>query len=134
YSDIQRISLEEGKVEVVLKKNKDKITLNPGEQLLWDAQNKEVNKKEFDIENELSWTNNILLFKNISFGEALPKINRYYGVNFKIADPTVWSRHITGSFENQNLDEFISSLEYIANITVIEQENDQFLISPLQHD
>lgn len=134
YSGIQKISLKQGKVEVVLTENKDKITLDPGEQLLWDVQNKEVNKREFDMETELSWADNILLFKNIPLGEALPKINRYYGVNFKIEDLNIRKRHITGSFENQSLDEFISSLEYIANITIVKQENNQFLIRSLHHD
>ena len=134
YSDLNMVSLKEGKVEVVLKENQDKITLNPSEQLLWNVQSKEVSKRNFDIPSELAWKDDVLFFKNIQFGEALPKINRFYGVNFKIENPAILKKHITGSFENQNLEEFIAALEYIASVKIVQQEKKQFLISPLQHD
>ncbi len=130
----KEVALKEGKVEFIQNDNKDKITLAPGERLLWDSKTNQVHKEQFNAEKELAWTTNTLLLDNVLFLEALKDINQFYGVKFVIQDNTLLDQHITGMFKNENLKEFISSLEFIANVKVKELQDNIFLIKSLHHD
>ena len=134
-TDQKKISLKEGKVEVLLNENNDKITLYPMEQLLLDTSNNRVIKRNFNVENEFSWIDNLLILENLTFKEALSKINSFYGVHFVIEDPQIEHQRITGAFKDQKLEEFITSLEFITNVQVtFHKTSESYLIKSIQND
>lgn len=135
HTDRKKISLKEGKVEVLIKDNNDKITLNPNEQLLLDTNKNRVIKRNFNVHTELSWVDNLLILENLPFKEALTKIDSFYGVRFIINDPHIQQQRITGAFKDQNLEDFISSLEFITNVKVIYDEACScYLIKAIKND
>ncbi|WP_159023086.1 FecR family protein [Formosa sp. L2A11] len=126
--DKQSVSLETGKVNVLLKKTKDKFNLLPKEQLIWNIKSNEISKKNYNPENTLSWKDDILFLDNLPFSKAIHKINKFYGVEFIIEGDAIKKQRITGSFKDQGLDEFISTLEYITNVKVTKYKDKVFTI------
>jgi transmembrane sensor len=114
----QTVSLAKGKVNIVLKESKDEINLIPNEELVWNAKTKAVIKRNFDVIKTLAWKDNILLLDDVKIEDALPKINQFYGVNFIIKDSAIAKQRIKGAFKNQTIDEFITSLEFISDVSV----------------
>lgn len=114
----QTVSLAKGKVNIVLKESKDEINLLPNEELVWNAKTKAVIKRNFDVNKVAAWKDNILLLDDEKFEDALPKINQFYGVNFIIKDSAIANQHIKGAFKNQTIDEFITSLEFISDVSI----------------
>ncbi|WP_426091801.1 FecR family protein [Flavobacterium sp. DSR3-2] len=114
----QTVSLAKGKVNIVLKESKDEINLLPNEELVWNAKTKAVIKRNFDVNKVSAWKDNILLLDNEKFEDALSKINQFYGVNFIIKDSAIANQHIKGAFKNQTIDEFITSLEFISDVSI----------------
>jgi transmembrane sensor len=114
----QTISLAKGKVNVMLKENKDEINLIPNEELVWNSKTKAVIKRNFDVSKTLAWKDNILLFDDVKIEDAISKINLFYGVNFVIKDSAIAKQRIKGAFKDQTIDEFITSLEFISDVSV----------------
>ncbi|MCL6218209.1 FecR family protein [Zunongwangia pacifica] len=128
FSEHQTVSLATGKVNVVLKPSNDEVNLLPNEQLTYSATTHEVTKRSFNPEKAMAWKENILLLDNLSLKNALPKINDFFGVQFSIKDKTLENQRITGAFKDQNLEEFISSMEFITNLRVIKKKPHHYLI------
>ncbi|NDP21462.1 MAG: DUF4974 domain-containing protein [Paludibacter sp.] len=125
----QTISLSKGKINVLLKESKDEINLMPNEELVWNAKTKCIIKRNFDVNKVLAWKDNILLLDDVKIEDALPEINQFYGVNFVIKDAVIANKHIKGAFKNQSIDEFITSLEFILDVTVIKTIQNNFEIA-----
>ena len=124
----QTVSLATGKVNVLIKHSNDEVNLLPNEQLSWDSTTKEVTKSNFNPEKTLAWKENILLLDNLSLKNALPEINAFFGVEFSIEEKSLEKQRITGAFKDQNLEEFISSMEFITNVKVIKKSTKKYLI------
>jgi len=122
------VSLATGKVNVVLKASNDEVNLLPNEQLTYSATTHEITKQNFNPEKAMAWKENILLLDNLSLKNALPKINDFFGVQFSIIDKTLENQRITGAFKDQNIEEFISSMEFITNVKVITKKPHHYLI------
>ena len=130
----KKVALKEGAVEFIQNTNKDKITLSSGERLIWDTANNQVRKESFDPKVELAWINNTLLLDNVLFRDALNDINQFYGVTFVIKNSGLLDQHITGIFKDENLNDFINSLEFIADVEIEELQNKVYLIKSNQND
>ncbi|MEH6705328.1 MAG: FecR domain-containing protein [Galbibacter orientalis] len=124
----QTISLETGKVNVLLKRTKDRVNLLPEEQLIWNVSSNEVIKRNFKPQKFLAWKENTLLLDNLPFSEAIHKINEFYGVHFSIDEDRLKTQRITGAFKDQSLEDFIASLEFITNVKVIKHTAKTFSI------
>jgi ferric-dicitrate binding protein FerR (iron transport regulator) len=125
----QTISLSKGKVNVLLKESKDEINLLPNEELVWNAKTKCVIKRNFNVNKILAWKDNILLLDDVKIEDALPKINQFYGVNFVIKDAVIANMHIKGAFKNQSIDDFITSLEFILDVSITKTIQNNFEIA-----
>lgn len=117
-TDDQTVSLAKGKVNIRFEESKDEINLMPNEELVWNAKTKAVTKRNFDVDKILAWKDNILFLDDEKIEDALPRINQFYGVNFVIKDPEIATQHITGAFKDQTINEFITSLEFISDLSI----------------
>jgi ferric-dicitrate binding protein FerR (iron transport regulator) len=125
----QTVSLATGKVSVMLNESTDKINLIPNEELVWNAKTKAVIKRNFDVTKTLAWKDGILLLDDVKIEDAVPKINQFYGVNVMIKDSVIGKQHIKGAFKSQNIDEFITSLEFISGLKVTKTNQDNIEIT-----
>jgi ferric-dicitrate binding protein FerR (iron transport regulator) len=122
------VSLEKGKVNILVKSSNDEINLLPKEELVWNSKTKLVIKRNFDVNKVSAWKDNILILDDEKFEDAIIKINQFYGVNFIIKDPEIARQHIKGAFKDQNIDEFINSLEFISDVSIKKNTSKNFII------
>nr|WP_321414795.1 FecR domain-containing protein [uncultured Allomuricauda sp.] len=127
---VKTVSLESGKVQVSLEDSGDKIRLRPNEELSWDIETGEVIKRNFDVSKTTAWKDNILLLHDLTLEEALLTINEFYGAEFMISDSLVANKRINAAFENQDLDQFIQTLEFIADVKISKIAPKKFSIAP----
>lgn len=124
------VSLESGKVRVTFEESGDKIQLRPSEELSWNIETGEVIKRNFDVSKTTAWKDNILLLHNLTLKEALPTINEFYGAEFMVSDSLVANKRINAAFENQDLDQFIQTLEFIADVKISKIAPKKISIAP----
>lgn len=124
----KKVALLSGKVLAKLG-NGEQLYLKPNEQLLWNTSLREVQRFKTNVEQQMSWRNERLVFDNIPLGQALVQINQFYGVTFVIQDSLLAQKRITGVFDQTTLDEFIQALAFIANCTIT-LNNTNYLIEP----
>lgn len=124
------VSLESGRVQVSLEDSGDTIQLRPNEELSWDLETGEVVKRNFDVSKTTAWKDNILLLHDLTLEEALRAINEFYGAEFMVSDSVVGNKKISAAFEDQDLDQFIQTLEFIADVKISKIGTKKFSIAP----
>ncbi|SFC53325.1 FecR family protein [Flagellimonas taeanensis] len=124
------VSLEIGKVQVTLEDSGDKIQLRPNEELSWNVVTGEVVKRNFDVSKTTAWKDNILMLHNLTLEEALPTISEFYGTKFIVSDSVVANKRINAAFENQDLEQFVQTLEFIADVKISKISSKIFSIAP----
>lgn len=124
------VSLESGKVQVSLEDTGDTIQLRPNEELSWNIETGEVVKRNFDVSKTTAWKDNILLLHDLTLEEALRTINEFYGAEFMVSDSVVANKKISAAFEDQDLDQFIQTLEFIADVKISKIAPNKFSIAP----
>jgi len=132
--DNKSVSLERGKVNVLIKASKNSLNLLPKEELIYNTKTSDVTKRNFNITKTLAWKENMLILDNLIFKHALYKINNFYGVSFKITDEKINQKKITGAFKEQNIDEFINSIEFIADVKIKKVNPNEYLITQNHED
>lgn len=113
-NEFEEVSLLSGKVRVEKNRdNKHHEILTPGEMIQLD---REVNmvKKAFDPEHKAMWRNGILYLKDTPFDVTIAKLERWYGVDFKIEKGPSKSLTCNGRFDNEYLSNVLTSLGYSA--------------------
>ncbi len=112
-NEFEEVSLISGKVRVEKNDNKHHEILAPGEMIQLD---REVNmvKKAFDPEHKAIWRNGILYLKDTPFEVAIARLERWYGVDFKIENGPSKSLTCNGRFDNEYLSNVLTSLGYSA--------------------
>jgi ferric-dicitrate binding protein FerR (iron transport regulator) len=73
---------------------------------------------------ETAWVDNKLVFKNESFSELVPKLERWFNVRIKIDDPEKLKYHFTGIFTNENIDQALNAMKVIKPFNFKINEND----------
>lgn len=139
-------SLIRGSVEIFLKsKPSEKYLLKPNEKLV--VQNNSVamaikdkeklNFKETpvieikeltylkgsQVDVETSWMNNILSFEDESFLDVSHKMERWYDVSFEFNNKKWQKQYLSGSFENETLEQAMTALKYSNGFDYIIEDN-----------
>ena len=96
------VTLLEGSVEVSLKDKKEKVMLKPGEVMVL-AKNKSLTKKTDNVQKNIGWTNNLLIFENEPVGNIFNKMEKVYGITIKNENQKINNEHFTGNFKDENL-------------------------------
>lgn len=143
--DRSETSLVHGKVEVTLNGQPDKTYyLRPSEKLviagalvqqdnpLLNASSKSTAKiplmaeahiskmvldHEMQLPIETAWVNNRLAFADESFRDVANKMERWYGVSIQFDEPLLEEIHLTGSFENETIQEALEALKLTAKFS-----------------
>lgn len=127
-------SLITGSVEVSLTKDPSKkYTLKPNQKLVLgadkNAQQNNPDRTQIAATNEIeirqltylagsnsniesSWTRNVLSFEDEPFSEVSKKMERWYDVKFNFQNKHWENQYLSGSFENESLDQAMSALRF----------------------
>jgi transmembrane sensor len=80
----------------------DKI-LSPGQQLLYNRENHSVSTTNVDTRYFTSWTDNKLIFINMSLKGLVILLERKYGVDIEVKDKSILNYHYDGTITNESI-------------------------------
>ncbi|MDN5214922.1 DUF4974 domain-containing protein [Fulvivirgaceae bacterium BMA12] len=112
------VFLVEGKVKVEAfedldQQQKTKETfLAPGEQVIYKKDKQALKKGKFDSEIAIAWKEGILYFRKADFEEIIDKLEKWYGVKFKILNQNQQNMRFSGTFQNETLKNILEAISY----------------------
>lgn len=87
-----------------------------------------ITRSEVDVEEYISWKDNVLLFQRATIAEILQKIGRYYNVSFNINDKTLSEQTCTGKlYLASNIDDIMLALTVISNTSYKREDNTVYI-------
>jgi ferric-dicitrate binding protein FerR (iron transport regulator) len=106
-----------GRVEVKASgKETSPVILTPGIQAVYDHHHKNITTASVEVEQFISWKDNIISFHDISLEEVCEKLSRWYGVTLTLENEAVKHCRISGRYKAQHLKDVLESIEYMYNI------------------
>lgn len=118
-SDKIEVSVLTGKVKVenLIKTDRgisDVVYLNPNRKATYMKGQDQLIVSSFETEETLGWKDGIIFFKKARESEVVEKLTAWYGVSFSIQNQSPEPWDLTAKFENQSLEEVLTSLSYTA--------------------
>jgi len=107
-------TLEEGEVVLTASNNMNlnkKITLKPGEQVIFHKELKNINVKTVNPKWFTAWKDNKLIFMNMNLKELVVLIERKYGVDIIVKDESILDYHCDGTFKNETIIEVLEIIK-----------------------
>lgn len=122
-----QVTVATGKVKVSSTSNglTDAVFLEPQQQAIFDQS---LEKKNVDLEPYLAWRDKVLHFDRLALSEAVPILERWYGVSISIENEDVLKCKISGKYKNESLVNVLHSMEYILGIDYQFQKERSLLI------
>jgi transmembrane sensor len=112
------VTLMRGSVSVDLAKNDAQVKLQPGQQLSWQASTGRWNRRDVDTAVATSWTRGFLVFNATPLAQAIAEVNRYSTRKLHLADPSLGSLQLSGSFRLGDAAATANALPYVLPVTV----------------
>lgn len=125
-SDIVKVELIEGALR--FQSIKGSYQMRPNDRLIYSKENKSVNiiHGVSDIENSVSWRDDILMFKDTPLREVLSKLERGYGTKFIITSNTLKSYTFTMRVDlNDSLSDILKDIESISDLKFEKAEKEE---------
>ncbi|UZR96592.1 FecR family protein [Chondrinema litorale] len=124
YPDKQliKVAVAEGKVSVENKQSEtgtDLYTENvlyPNEMAIYDLGKQKVVKEKVNIEDEISWKDEIIIFRNAKFDAIVDKLEKWYDVKFEIQEGLEIKGEFSGRFDRSSLETVLEGLSFSSNI------------------
>ena len=121
-------TLVEGAIEVQWPKNEvDKqsnISMKPGQKLTLRKEHEQYAFQNVqEAGSSIAWMENKLVFEKERFGDVLIKLERWYGVEIEVKNPKILDYQITGTFENQTIEQAMDALSIAVSCTYTIDKN-----------
>jgi transmembrane sensor len=101
-SSLVRVVVREG--AVALTHAADSVTLRRGDVGIVDTGGAVRANRGAATDDDLAWTRGRLVFRNAPMPELSADLRRWYGVELRVTDTALLSRHFTGSFDGEPAD------------------------------
>lgn len=106
-----------GKVMVAENDNlANQITLIPNEKSIFNKKNKKIGKIPVVSGEYTAWKDGVLSFNDETLGEAIQKMERWYGVEFKVTHAGILKCKVTASFKNPTLKKILESISSVVPV------------------
>jgi len=107
------VVLTDGKVQlmdssIACSKNRLITEMKPGQRAVYENGSKKIILNDVNPEKYISWTKGQLIFKDDSIKEVVRKLNRWFNVKIKIADPEINNYIYTATFQNETIEQIIN--------------------------
>jgi transmembrane sensor len=116
------VTLSEGHVSLDRQVDKEHVQLEPGEQVRYQVDAPELNRRTVDAEVVTSWSTGRLRFRSTPLSEALEEVNRYSSTQIRIVDPALAAIPIAGTFEVGDTTSVVSALTALWPIRAEEKD------------
>jgi len=112
-----RFTLVSGNVTLIKEKTRQSYDVESSEELIIpDGDKMRIKKSMSDIRISTSWKDGFLVFEDIPMSEVVKKMERWYGVSFKIDDPEILNYHFTANFKSESVVQVLELLKISSNI------------------
>ena len=101
--------------------------LSPGFKGSFNRKSKNISQQEVETDVYTSWRDGRIVFRNMSFGNILKKLERRFGYKIEIENERLEKEEFNANFGRQSLPEILESFKKIYGIQY-EIENDRVLI------
>ena len=112
-------TLEEGEVKITTSESfnlEDELILKPGQQAVFDKEQKVLKVQEVNTEWYTSWKYNKLIFINMKLSELKVLLERQYGVTIVIRNDSLLNLHFDGIIKNETILEIMEILKTTLSI------------------
>ena len=106
-----KVALVEGKVGII---NNEALTvlLNAGELAVYNTTQKVFEKAKTSLEDEISWKDGRMVFKNADFNTVIAQLERWYGVTFFYDEKIKPDWDFTANFTDSNLENVLKVIGF----------------------
>lgn len=116
------VTLLEGKVSVaredsVQGTSEELALLDPDQQLIYNRQTGNITRLQVAAYDYAAWKDGVLNLKNLTFQEALKRLEKWYGVTIVVADPAINRCMIHASFKNESLPNVLKTIGMTVGFT-----------------
>lgn len=111
------VTLVEGSVNIVSQHGKSKL-LTPHQQAIVSLHNADIETKNVNVLRYVSWKDNILYFEQTTLKEAVAILETWYDVDIEIRDPVLEACVITAKYQDEPLENVLSSFQFLLNLTI----------------
>jgi len=108
--------LVEGEVTIVNSSATSLKSLNAGELAVYDKKDGQIIKEKTDLQKYIAWKNGKLMFRDDKMDKVVEKLERWYNVEFIIADKEIADYVYTATFIDESLDQVLKMLSISAPI------------------
>ncbi len=110
-------TLEEGIITVTGIHSEKPVTLRPGQQASYDTASKSLKVRNVSAEACSIWKNNELRFRDVSFRELVPLIERWYGVKITLGPGIGKEDRFTMTIKTESLRELLKMMQLTSNFS-----------------
>ncbi|HBF89402.1 MAG TPA: hypothetical protein DDX39_12240 [Bacteroidales bacterium] len=103
------------------------ISLEAGTKGIYNRITKQLEKIETANENEIFWTSKKLTFDKTNLREVVKTLETCYGTKIEITNQNIENRHLSATFNNQNIDSVLAIIKTSLNLKISKQ-NETYLI------
>jgi transmembrane sensor len=101
------------------------VVLHPGEKgVVLPSGNTE---KRRGVPEDMAWLRGQLVFREAPISEVIASLHRWYGINLRVADPALASRHLTATFSGEPADRVLDVIR-LALGAQIERRGDTAIV------
>ena len=112
-----KISLATGNVHITHQDASLDELLLPGQQLIFNEEDKQIHIGDYDWKEEFGWKEGWLVFKKASFTEVRDALENWYGVQVLTINQPTRQWDYSGDYHRQTLDNILASMAYIEKFT-----------------
>ena len=108
-----RLTLKEGKVLLSKNGNPERsgLILKAGDHVT--LQNDSLIKSQVNVDNQIAWISNVMVFENEAFAEVAKKIERKFDIKISIEDEKLKSEPFQGRFKDPKLNILLEDLSFV---------------------
>ena len=107
------VTVNSGRVKVAEVNGPLSVTLEKGQQVVADLNEERWQVAEVEANEIMGWMKRKLAFKEITFGEALKKMERVYGISVEVKSPKANACLIRATYENEKLETVLQGLQLL---------------------
>ena len=129
-NDNIRVAVLSGKVKVESKNRGTLINRNilaPEEMYTFNKENQEISKSKVSVSEIIAWKDEIILFKDASYEEIQNTLERWYKVEFVVAQGLQVIEDFSGSYQSQSLERVLEGLNFTSNFRYDLRDNKVFV-------
>ena len=99
------------------------IVLVPDQMASFDRTTKDTRVKAVNVNNYILWTKGVLQFENTDLNRITKKLERFYNIRIRFADPLLGGLRISGKLElKEDRDEICDRIARAASVNIVKKE------------